>query len=62
LSSSILLFTNNTIVVSVAVYDLYEAGAWPQLSALGFILLLINTAVVAAGCILLRGAFFNKGG
>jgi iron(III) transport system permease protein len=49
LSSSILLFTNNTIVASVAIYDLYESGAWPELSALGFILLIINTTVVAIG-------------
>lgn len=57
LSSSILLFTNNTVVASVAIYDLYETGAWPQLSALGFILLVINTAVVAIGYSLLGKSF-----
>ncbi len=60
LSSSILLFTNNTIVASVAVYDLYETGAWPQLSALGFILLVINTGVVAIGYVVLGKSFVGE--
>ncbi len=60
LSSSILLFTNNTVVASVAVYDLYETGAWPQLSALGFILLLINTVVVAVGYVVLGKSFVGE--
>jgi iron(III) transport system permease protein len=60
LSSSILLFTNNTVVASVAVYDLYETGAWPQLSALGFILLLINTGVIAIGYSLVGKSFVGE--
>jgi len=60
LSSSILLFTNNTIVASVAIYDLYETGAWPQLSALGFILLVINTVVVSVGYVLLGKSFVGE--
>ena len=49
LSSSILLFTNDTVVVAVAILDLYETGAWSALSALGCILLLVNLAVIAIG-------------
>jgi len=60
LSSSILLFTNNTTVISVTVFDLYETGAWGPLSALGCILLLINVAVIGLGYALLKGGFLAK--
>ena len=48
LSSSILLFTNNTIVVAVSILDLYDTGAWQPLCALGCVLLVINLAVIGA--------------
>jgi len=47
LSSSILLFTNDTIVVAVSILDLYDTGAWQPLCALGCVLLVINLAVIA---------------
>lgn len=53
LSSSILLFTNQTIVVSVNVYDLYEMGSWGALSALGCLLLIVNLVVIGFGYFLL---------
>ena len=49
LSSSILLFTTDTMVVSVTVFDLYETGAWGPLAALGCLLLLINLAIIGIG-------------
>lgn len=52
LSSSILLFTNNTIVVSVTVFDLYETGAWGPLTALGCLLLLVNLSIIGLGSLL----------
>ncbi|MSQ50097.1 MAG: iron ABC transporter permease [Betaproteobacteria bacterium] len=60
LSSSILLFTNNTMVISVSVFDLYETGSWAPLSALGCILLLINLVVIGVGYAVLGGGFLAR--
>lgn len=57
LSSSILLFTNNTIVASVVVFDLYETGAWGPLSALGCLLLLLNLSAIVLGSAILGRSF-----
>jgi iron(III) transport system permease protein len=62
LSSSILLFTNQTTVIAVTVFDLYETGAWSPLSALGCVLLVINLAVVTLGYRLVGGNFLGGGG
>lgn len=59
LSSSILLFTNQTTVIAVTIFDLYETGAWSPLSALGVVLLLINLAVVTVGYRLVGGNFLG---
>lgn len=60
LSSSVLLFTNDTIVVAVSVFDLYEAGSWGNLSALGCVLLVINLVVIGAGYALLGRGFLAR--
>ena len=46
-SSSILLYTSRTIVLSVAVFDLWEAGNVNALAALGVIQLAITFAALA---------------
>lgn len=59
LSSSILLFTNQTTVIAVTIFDLYETGAWSPLSAMGVVLLVINLAVVILGYRLVGGNFLG---
>ncbi|MBI4505214.1 MAG: iron ABC transporter permease, partial [Chloroflexi bacterium] len=61
LSASILLFTNQTTVIAVTIFDLYESGAWAALSALGCMLLAINLVVVAIGYRLVGGNFLGGG-
>lgn len=61
LSASILLFTNQTTVIAVAIFDLYESGAWAGLSALGCMLLAINLVVVTIGYRLVGGNFLGGG-
>jgi iron(III) transport system permease protein len=47
LSASILLFTSQSRVVSVVIYDLKEEGKWEVISVLGILLLVCTFAVVA---------------
>ena len=49
LSSSILLFTTNSRVISVVIYELYEEGRWEALSAMGVLLLAMTLAILVAG-------------
>jgi iron(III) transport system permease protein len=46
LSSSILLFTANSRVVSVVIYELYEEGKWEAVSTLGVLLLAITLGIL----------------
>jgi len=46
LSSSILLFTANSRVVSVVIYELYEEGRWEAVSTLGVLLLAITLGIL----------------
>lgn len=48
LSSAILLFTANSRVVSVVIYELYEEGRWEAVSTLGVLLLALTLAILAA--------------
>jgi iron(III) transport system permease protein len=48
LSSAILLFTANSRVVSVVIYELYEEGRWEAVSTLGILLLALTLAILAA--------------
>ncbi len=48
LSSAILLFTANSRVVSVVIYELYEEGRWEAVSTLGVLLLAITLGILAA--------------
>lgn len=61
LSSSILLFTNQTTVIAVTIFDFYETGVWAPLSALGVITLLVNLVVVAVGYRLAGSRFLSTG-
>jgi iron(III) transport system permease protein len=47
LSASILLFTSQSRVVSVVMYDLKEEGKWEVISVLGILLLTSTFAIVA---------------
>jgi iron(III) transport system permease protein len=47
LSASILLFTSQSRVVSVVMYDLKEEGKWEVISVLGILLLTCTFAIVA---------------
>ncbi len=47
LSSAILLFTANSRVVSVVIYELYEEGRWEAVSTLGVLLLALTLAILA---------------
>jgi iron(III) transport system permease protein len=47
LSASILLFTSQSRVVSVVIYDLKEEGKWEVISVLGILLLIGTFAIVA---------------
>jgi iron(III) transport system permease protein len=49
LSSSILLFTTDSRVISVVIYELYEEGRWEALSTMGVLLLAMTLAILAAG-------------
>lgn len=48
LSSAILLFTANSRVVSVVIYELYEEGRWEAVSTLGVLLLVLTLGILAA--------------
>jgi iron(III) transport system permease protein len=48
LSASILLFTTNSRVVSVVIYELYEEGRWEAVSTLGVLLLGLTLAILVA--------------
>lgn len=48
LSSAILLFTANSRVVSVVIYELYEEGRWEAVSTLGVLLLALTLMILAA--------------
>lgn len=48
LSSAILLFTANSRVVSVVIYELYEEGRWEAVSTLGVLLLALTLGILAA--------------
>jgi len=48
LSSAILLFTANSRVVSVVIYELYEEGRWEAVSTMGVLLLALTLAILAA--------------
>lgn len=48
LSSAILLFTANSRVVSVVIYELYEEGRWEAVSTLGVLLLALTLIILAA--------------
>jgi len=48
LSSSILLFTTNSRVISVVIYELYEEGRWEALSSMGVLLLGLTLAILVA--------------
>lgn len=48
LSSSILLFTTNSRVISVVIYELYEEGRWEALSTMGVLLLGLTLAILVA--------------
>ena len=47
LSASILLFTSQSKVISVMIYDLKEEGKWEIISVLGILLLVFTFAIVA---------------
>lgn len=47
LSASILLFTSQSRVVSVVIYDLKEEGKWEVISVLGILLLVCTFGIVA---------------
>ncbi len=47
LSSSILLFTANSRVISVVIYELYEEGKWEAVSTLGVLLLALTLTILA---------------
>ena len=47
LSASILLFTSQSRVVSVVIYDLKEEGKWEVISVLGILLLVCTLGIVA---------------
>ena len=47
LSASILLFTSQSRVISVVIYDLKEEGKWEVISVLGVLLLVCTFAIVA---------------
>ena len=49
LSAAIILFTSETKVVSVLIYDLKESGDLGAISVLGLLMLVITFAVVIAG-------------
>jgi iron(III) transport system permease protein len=48
LSASILLFTTNSQVVSVVIYELYEEGRWEAVSTMGVLLLGLTLAILVA--------------
>ena len=48
LSSAILLFTADSRVLSVVIYELYEEGRWEAVSTLGVILLALTLGILAA--------------
>ena len=41
LSTSILLYTSKSVVLSIVVFDLLEGGEFPEISALGIIMVII---------------------
>jgi iron(III) transport system permease protein len=45
-SSSILLYTSHSIVLSVAVFDLWENGNPSDVAALGFLQLMVSFVIV----------------
>ena len=45
-SSSILLYTSHSIVLSVAVFDLWENGNPSDVAALGFLQLIVSFVIV----------------
>jgi iron(III) transport system permease protein len=47
LSASILLFTSQSRVISVVIYDLKEEGKWEVISVLGVLLLVCTFCIVA---------------
>jgi iron(III) transport system permease protein len=48
LSASILLFTANSLVVSVVIYELYEEGRWEAVCSMGVLLLALTLAILLA--------------
>jgi len=49
LSSSILLYSPGNEVLSIRIWNLYESGEFPELAALGVVITVSLTALVAAG-------------
>ncbi len=62
LSSSILLFTSQTRVISVAMFDLYEEGKWEAISAIGLVLLVITVFMAGLGYRIFGRSFLKSQG
>jgi iron(III) transport system permease protein len=58
LSASVLLFTSNSRVIPVAIYDLYESGRFEQTAVLAMVLLILTFGVLA----IVRGVGLSLGG
>lgn len=59
LSSSILLFTSNSRVISVTVYDLFEQGSFEAISVMGVVVILITLALIGIGMRFVGGHFMK---
>jgi iron(III) transport system permease protein len=59
LSSSILLFTSNSRVISVTVYDLFEQGSFEAISVMGVVVIVITLLLLGIGIRFLGGTFMR---
>ncbi len=59
LSSSVLLFTSNSRVISVTVYDLFEQGSFEAISVMGVAVIVITLLLIGIGIRFLGGTFMR---